>query len=213
MKWIYTIQLFLLWGLAQAADASCQSYIDLTYCLAPQGQTLAHTVQRTQGFSTLLFAEEAEMDGVKQREFAGKLREGSRVMFRNGIVLVMPNRVAEVFELQAELYAAVLDQPSSQSLVICTLMKTGDECKGEVGFKPWSVGVRIQRNQGSPLGYAISFHSRNTDPNPRYTLPSTPLKEGQTPGIWIVLSQQALARFYKEPEDWGNCDPGFQVCA
>lgn len=213
MKWIFTLSIFVWFGLSLAAPtASCQTHVDLTYCLAPSGQTVVYTAQIGSGFTAVLFAEEAEVEGNKQSEFAGTLKEGSTVVFQGGIVLVMPIRVAEVLELQAELYTEVLGQPSNQPLVICVLMKAGDGCESAKSrLQPWSVGIRIVRNQGSPLGYGISFHSRGSVSSTPYTLPTTPLKENEPPSIWIVLSQQALARFYKPSEDWGNCQLQ-QVC-
>lgn len=211
MKWIYTHSMFVWFGLALAApSASCHSYAELTYCPASTAQTLAYTVQTPKGFVTMLFAEEATVDGMGQTEFAGRLREGSTAMFRNGIVVVLPERMAEQLQEQAEAFAEAAHQQIPQPQANCT---AGGGCEpGKQTLWPRSVGIRIVPYPHLAVKYTISFHARNSQANPRYTLPTTSPKDDQPPSLWIFLSRQALARFYKQPQDWGNCDPQQKLC-
>lgn len=204
MKQVMAMALLVGLALAQATpEAQCETHALFTYCRASNTQTVQYVTHAPQDMVAILFAEEASLDGVKQTDFAGQLAEGSRVQFRNGVVMLLPKRAVELFTS----YAQFLGSPeeSSQPMTICSRMELGDQCgKSGLQFQTWSVAVRVTVFPVKhSLGFSLLFRPRNTRTDPEsYTLPLAPFwgdcgcDDSELPGIWVLLKQQALARFH-----------------
>jgi hypothetical protein len=186
------------------SEAQCETHALFTYCLAPHNQTVQYVAHAPKDMVAILFAEEASLEGVKQTDFAGQLAEGSRVLFRNGIVMLLPKNAVGLFANYAQYLSSSTPGASSQPLTVCSRMEVGDRCSfGHLEFQTWSVAVRVTVFPvKQALGYALLFRPRNTRIDPEsYTLPLEPFlgdcgcDDSELPGIWILLKQQALARF------------------
>ncbi len=203
MKQIMAIFLFLGLALGQTALlAKCETHSGVTYCLAGANQVeyLAHSEE---GFVPVLFAQEATVDGKKQTDFAGQLDEGSRVQFRGGIVVILPEYLVGSLASFAKYLDKSKPRQSSQATVICARMELGDSCKGNLEYQTWSVSLWINKFPAvGSGGYSMVFFIRDTGVDPAsYTLPKEPFagtcacENNEYPGIFVLLKQEALAKF------------------